>query len=117
MSLLAQILRMDCRQVVLLEPQKSCLCGVISVRMFHRLPQLSRTSLEVARAEDKEGARRGYPRSSQQHPSLQRVKSLKEMPGPKTFSNLVEFFWKGGFARIHEIQVQSRSRITVGTLS
>lgn len=33
------------------------------------------------------------------------VKSLKEMPGPSTLSNLVEFFWKDGFSRIHEIQV------------
>ena len=33
------------------------------------------------------------------------VKSLKEMPGPSTLSNLIEFFWKDGFGRIHEIQV------------
>ncbi|XP_018409948.1 PREDICTED: cytochrome P450 27C1 [Nanorana parkeri] len=31
-------------------------------------------------------------------------KSLKEMPGPSTFRNLVEFFGKDGFSRIHEIQ-------------
>ncbi|KAJ6665583.1 hypothetical protein lerEdw1_003426 [Lerista edwardsae] len=117
MSLLAKVLRMDCRQV-LLDPQRSCVCGVIFVSMLHQLPKLSstrNTSLEVqnnaaARAEDKEeemvatseGAR-GFLKSNQ-HPSHQRVKSLKEMPGPKTFSNLVEFFWKDGFGRIHEIQ-------------
>lgn len=33
------------------------------------------------------------------------VKTLKEMPGPSTLSNLVEFFWRDGFSRIHEIQV------------
>uniref|UniRef100_A0A8C4SYB4 Cytochrome P450, family 27, subfamily C, polypeptide 1 n=1 Tax=Erpetoichthys calabaricus TaxID=27687 RepID=A0A8C4SYB4_ERPCA len=33
-----------------------------------------------------------------------RIKSLKEMPGPKTLSNLIEFFWRNGFGRIHEIQ-------------
>ncbi|KAG2458765.1 cytochrome P450 27C1 [Polypterus senegalus] len=33
-----------------------------------------------------------------------RIKSLKEMPGPKTLSNLIEFFWRDGFGRIHEIQ-------------
>lgn len=33
------------------------------------------------------------------------AKSLKEMPGPSTLSNLVEFFWRDGFSRIHEIQV------------
>lgn len=35
------------------------------------------------------------------------VKSLSEMPGPGTFSNLIEFFWRDGFSRIHEIQVKS----------
>lgn len=33
------------------------------------------------------------------------IKTLKEMPGPNTMSNLIEFFWKDGFSRIHEIQV------------
>lgn len=33
------------------------------------------------------------------------VKTLQEMPGPSTFSNLVEFFYRDGFSRIHEIQV------------
>lgn len=33
------------------------------------------------------------------------VKTLNEMPGPSTVSNLVEFFWRDGFSRIHEIQV------------
>lgn len=37
---------------------------------------------------------------------LGRVKSLHEMPGPNTLYNLYEFFWKDGFGRIHEIQVQ-----------
>ncbi|XP_040297227.1 cytochrome P450 27C1 [Bufo bufo] len=32
------------------------------------------------------------------------VRSLKEMPGPSTITNLVEFFWRDGFSRIHEIQ-------------
>ncbi|XP_034535547.1 cytochrome P450 27C1 [Notolabrus celidotus] len=34
------------------------------------------------------------------------IKSLKDMPGPSTMSNLVEFFWKDGFSRIHEIQME-----------
>lgn len=33
------------------------------------------------------------------------IKALKEMPGPSTLSNLIEFFWRDGFSRIHEIQV------------
>lgn len=34
------------------------------------------------------------------------VKTLAEMPGPGTISNLMEFFWRDGFSRIHEIQVK-----------
>lgn len=34
------------------------------------------------------------------------VKPLAEMPGPGTVSNLIEFFWRDGFSRIHEIQVK-----------
>lgn len=34
------------------------------------------------------------------------IKSLKEMPGPSTLSNLVEFFWRDGFSRIHQIQME-----------
>ncbi|XP_036951880.1 cytochrome P450 27C1 [Acanthopagrus latus] len=36
------------------------------------------------------------------------VKTLKEMPGPSTLSNLIEFFWRDGFSRIHEIQMKHR---------
>lgn len=39
-----------------------------------------------------------------------RVKSLKEMPGPSTLSNLIEFFWRDGFARIHEIQMDHQKK-------
>ncbi|XP_028836122.1 cytochrome P450 27C1 [Denticeps clupeoides] len=34
------------------------------------------------------------------------VKTLKEMPGPGAISNLVEFFYRDGFSRIHEIQME-----------
>lgn len=34
------------------------------------------------------------------------VKTLKEMPGPGVLSNLIEFFWRDGFSRVHEIQVR-----------
>ncbi|KAJ3594156.1 hypothetical protein NHX12_006488 [Muraenolepis orangiensis] len=39
-----------------------------------------------------------------------RVKTLKEMPGPSTFGNLVEFFYRDGFSRIHEIQMEHRQK-------
>ncbi|CAG5857956.1 unnamed protein product [Menidia menidia] len=39
-----------------------------------------------------------------------RIKTLKEMPGPSTLSNLIEFFWRDGFSRIHEIQMDHRKK-------
>lgn len=39
-----------------------------------------------------------------------RIKNLKEMPGPSTLSNLIEFFWRDGFARIHEIQMDHQKK-------
>ncbi|TSK62674.1 Cytochrome P450 27C1 [Bagarius yarrelli] len=34
------------------------------------------------------------------------VKSLREMPGPGAIGNLIEFFYRDGFSRIHEIQME-----------
>ncbi|KAM6466517.1 cytochrome P450 27C1 isoform 1-T1 [Liasis olivaceus] len=114
MSLLTKVLKMDCKQVI--EAQRNCVYTVVFGNKFHQLPKLSgSTSLEMQNnaavaTEDKEEEMvetsegdKGLLKPSQ-HPSHQKVKSLKEMPGPKTFSNLIEFFWKDGFARIHEIQ-------------
>uniref|UniRef100_G3PR78 Cytochrome P450, family 27, subfamily C, polypeptide 1 n=1 Tax=Gasterosteus aculeatus aculeatus TaxID=481459 RepID=G3PR78_GASAC len=39
-----------------------------------------------------------------------RIMTLKEMPGPSTISNLVEFLWRDGFSRIHEIQMEHRKK-------
>ncbi|XP_031702805.1 cytochrome P450 27C1 [Anarhichas minor] len=39
-----------------------------------------------------------------------RIMTLKEMPGPSTLSNLVEFIWRDGFSRIHEIQMEHRKK-------
>ncbi|CAI9155737.1 unnamed protein product [Rangifer tarandus platyrhynchus] len=54
-----------------------------------------------ARAEDK-GA--GRPGVSQAGGRAEGPRSLAAMPGPRTLANLVEFFGKDGFSRIHEIQ-------------
>lgn len=59
-----------------------------------------------ARAEDKEAGRRGAPRAGGR---AEGPRSLAAMPGPRTLANLVEFFWKDGFSRIHEIQVAGRT--------
>ncbi|XP_044058951.1 cytochrome P450 27C1-like isoform X1 [Siniperca chuatsi] len=39
-----------------------------------------------------------------------RIKTLKEMPGPSTLANLIEFFWRDGFSRVHEIQLEHRKK-------
>ncbi|XP_044922456.1 cytochrome P450 27C1 isoform X2 [Mustela putorius furo] len=57
-----------------------------------------------ARAEDKGAGRRGAPRAGSQ---AEGPRSLAAMPGPRTLANLVEFFWKDGFSRIHEIQTET----------
>nr|XP_058907832.1 cytochrome P450 27C1 isoform X2 [Kogia breviceps] len=54
-----------------------------------------------ARAEDKGAGRPGAPRAGGR---AEGPRSLAAMPGPRTLANLVEFFWKDGFSRIHEIQ-------------
>ncbi|KPP57615.1 cytochrome P450, family 27, subfamily C, polypeptide 1-like, partial [Scleropages formosus] len=36
------------------------------------------------------------------------VKNINEMPGPSTIANLLEFFYRDGFSRIHEIQLEHR---------
>uniref|UniRef100_A0A8C8SJW5 Cytochrome P450 family 27 subfamily C member 1 n=1 Tax=Pelusios castaneus TaxID=367368 RepID=A0A8C8SJW5_9SAUR len=93
----------------------SCFLPVIFVNRFHQqIKRSSSQALEVqnttttAAAEDKEeemvavSGTEGLLKPTQHHP--RNVKSLQEMPGPKTLSNLFEFFWKDGFGRIHEIQ-------------
>ncbi|GAA6088050.1 cytochrome P450 27C1, partial [Tachysurus ichikawai] len=48
-----------------------------------------------------------YDSAVQEEPELKHaglVKSLREMPGPSAIGNLIEFFYRDGFSRIHEIQ-------------
>lgn len=83
----------------------SVLRGVGSARLLLRVSGLhssaARPSLEVtAEAQPGQGL-------SEDLDEGRRVKSLREMPGPGAISNLVEFFYRDGFSRIHEIQVRS----------
>ncbi|XP_051986679.1 cytochrome P450 27C1-like [Xyrauchen texanus] len=45
-------------------------------------------------------------RPAEEAQKVERVKTLQEMPGPSTISNLMEFFYRDGFSRIHEIQIE-----------
>lgn len=59
-----------------------------------------------ARAQDKGSGRPGAPRAGDR---AEGPRSLAAMPGPRTLANLVEFFCKDGFSRIHEIQVAAHA--------
>uniref|UniRef100_A0A8B9GBS9 Cytochrome P450 27C1 n=1 Tax=Amazona collaria TaxID=241587 RepID=A0A8B9GBS9_9PSIT len=106
---------MKCKQT--LESEGTYFYHALFASRFHQLPRLSSSqSLEVqnnspAAAENKGDATVGGSGRAGEllEPAprrLGRVKSLHEMPGPNTLYNLYEFFWKDGFGRIHEIQVQ-----------
>ncbi|XP_042301396.1 cytochrome P450 27C1 isoform X2 [Sceloporus undulatus] len=108
MSLLSKIWSLGCKQVLEL---RRIAAGVPGFLRLHQLPRNpgedKEEEEEEEKKEDEEGAPgQGSPKGfcPQRHPSPSRAKSLQEMPGPRTFSNLVEFFWKDGFGRIHEIQ-------------
>lgn len=115
MSFFTRVSTMKCKQA--LESERTYFYHAIFVGRFHQLPKLSSSqSLEVqnnspAAAENKgeemvaDPGRAGELLKPTPH-QLGRVKSLQEMPGPNTLYNLYEFFWKDGFGRIHEIQVQ-----------
>ncbi|XP_073501811.1 cytochrome P450 27C1 [Phyllobates terribilis] len=66
-------------------------------RGVHRTPRLGAAG-QAVRQEAGGAERRGLSRGE----ALGR--SLKEMPGPRTLTNLLELFWRDGFSRIHEIQ-------------
>lgn len=115
MSFFTRVLAMKCKQT--LESEGTYFYHALFASRFHQLPKLSSSqSLEVqnnspAAAENKgEATVGGSGRAGELlEPAprrLGRVKSLHEMPGPNTLYNLYEFFWKDGFGRIHEIQVQ-----------
>lgn len=113
MSLVAKILQAGCRQV--LRPKRDGLSGVgfVSLLRSGKAQESSapgaqdKGEKETVAADAEEAGGLLKPPQLPRHP---RAKSLKEMPGPKFFSNLREFFWKDGFGRIHEIQVRFRAR-------
>nr|XP_014346459.1 PREDICTED: cytochrome P450 27C1-like [Latimeria chalumnae] len=105
MSLLSSMLQKSCRY---LEQEASA--RLLPGANFHKHCKVSSSqALEVQPGAhgDKEVAPAQRPLQRQQKPQTlgRRVKDLREMPGPKTLSNLIEFFWKDGFSRIHEIQL------------
>lgn len=115
MSFLTRVLTTACKQP--LEWERTYFYQELFACGFHQLPKLSSSpSLEVSdKSPGAAGNKAPGPAAGsggagglleRPRQRLGRVKSLQEMPGPNTLYNLYEFFWKDGFGRIHEIQVQ-----------
>ncbi|XP_061671095.1 cytochrome P450 27C1 [Syngnathoides biaculeatus] len=78
---------------------------VVTLRALHKSAASEALGIPAS-AEEEDGVPPGLITAAQLAAKSRRVKSLKEMPGPSTASNLVEFFWRDGFSRIHEIQME-----------
>ncbi|XP_061618607.1 cytochrome P450 27C1 [Phyllopteryx taeniolatus] len=77
---------------------------VVTLRALHKSAAGEAFGIPASAEEDSVSP--GLITAAQLAAKTTRVKSLKEMPGPSTTSNLVEFFWRDGFSRIHEIQME-----------
>ena len=86
--------------------------GVSSARFLLQVSALHGSSgsrvLEAATT----SAAAAQPNLSEELAEGRRVKSLREMPGPSAIGNLMEFFYRDGFSRIHEIQVGVRDTMS-----
>lgn len=109
MSFFTRVLTMECKRA--LESERTYFYHAVFASRFHQLPKLAGSqTLELQNDSAAAAANKGEEPGAE--PGLRtprrrsRVKSLHEMPGPNTLYNLYEFFWKDGFGRIHEIQVQ-----------
>ncbi|XP_078727156.1 LOW QUALITY PROTEIN: cytochrome P450 27C1-like [Lampetra fluviatilis] len=73
-------------------------------------------STRLALPQDEMGRRRGGGGTTAgDHPegdgvTARKPRGVRDLPGPGFASNLVEFFWKDGFSRIHDIQLQQARR-------
>ncbi|XP_053721852.1 cytochrome P450 27C1 [Synchiropus splendidus] len=79
---------------------------LVTIRALHK--SASSGTLEIPAAREETVAERVIAPAPIGYQS--RLKTLKEMPGPSTLANLYEFFWKDGFGRIHEIQMEHRKK-------
>ncbi|XP_019740189.1 cytochrome P450 27C1 isoform X2 [Hippocampus comes] len=77
---------------------------VVTLRALHK--SAPSEAFEVPASTGEDGGSPGLITAAQLADKNTRVKSLKEMPGPSTTSNLIEFFWRDGFSRIHQIQME-----------
>ncbi|XP_065149745.1 cytochrome P450 27C1 [Paramisgurnus dabryanus] len=82
--------------------QETCKQAFLQAHGLHK--SVANDSLEIAHSQPAVKENTGNP--SEQMPNVANAKTLKEMPGPSTIANLIEFFYRDGFSRIHEIQLE-----------
>lgn len=84
--------------------QESCRQLLIQTHGLHK--SVASGSLEIAAHSQADLKEESAVSPAEEVQKAARVKSLKEMPGPSTVANLLEFFYRDGFSRIHEIQME-----------
>lgn len=87
--------------------QESCRQLLIQTHGLHK--SVASGSLEIAAHSQADLKEESAVSPAEEVQKAARVKSLKEMPGPSTVANLLEFFYRDGFSRIHEIQVSGET--------
>ncbi|XP_043934173.1 cytochrome P450 27C1-like [Protopterus annectens] len=100
MTLFSSLLQTPCRQIARHDPfYRSVLAA-----LFHNSSKVtSNQSMDVQDdGDEKDDLAEILLHAPHVHHG--EVKTLKEMPGPSTLTNLIEFFWRDGFSRIHKIQ-------------
>ncbi len=93
--------------------QESCKQFLLQTHGLHK--SVASGSLEIAAHSQEDLKQENAVRPVDEEQKVERVKTLHEMPGPSTMANFMEFFYRDGFSRIHEIQVslQRSYRATV----
>ncbi|KAF4111929.1 cytochrome P450 27C1 [Onychostoma macrolepis] len=84
--------------------QESCKQFLLQTNGLHK--SVASGSLEIAAHSQADLKEENMVRPVGEEQKVERVKTLHEMPGPSTMANFIEFFYRDGFSRIHEIQLE-----------
>ncbi|XP_032821326.2 cytochrome P450 27C1 [Petromyzon marinus] len=95
------------RETAGLGPRSGSTSRLGSPRPLHSTPP---GPAALALPQDEVGRRRGGGVGGGGGTTARKPRAVRDLPGPGFASNLVEFFWKDGFSRIHEIQLQQAHR-------
>ncbi|RXN33522.1 cytochrome P450 27C1-like protein [Labeo rohita] len=84
--------------------QETCKQFLLQTHGVHK--SVASGSLEIAAHAQADLKEENMVNPVAEEQKVAKVKTLHEMPGPSTIANLVEFFYRDGFSRIHEIQLE-----------